>query len=54
LKRLDSAKESTRFNLDFVPLDLEFVPFGLDLAPKIWMSFLPPAALAFQSSHMAD
>jgi hypothetical protein len=29
LKRLDSAKESEDFDLDFVPPDLEFVPPGL-------------------------
>jgi hypothetical protein len=34
LKKLDSAKESATFNLDFLPPDLEFLPPGLDFLPK--------------------
>ena len=42
LKRLELAKESKDFNLDFVPPDLEFVPSGLDFLPKN-LDFLQPA-----------
>ena len=41
LKRLNSAKESEHFDLDFVPADLEFVPPGLDFVP-FGLDFLPP------------
>jgi hypothetical protein len=52
LKRLDSAKEIERLNLDFLPPDLEFLPSGLDFLPKnldflpgIWISIKPLKSL---------
>ena len=51
LKRLDPAKESRDFNLDFVPPDLEFVPLGLDFVPKN-LDFLHPAGGARPSTLM--
>jgi hypothetical protein len=53
LKRLDPAKESEAFNLDFVPPDLDFVPSGLDFLPKN-LDFLQPAGGAPKSSLVAD
>jgi hypothetical protein len=40
LKRLDSAKESEAFNLDFLPEDLDFLPKSLGFSSgKVWISF---------------